>query len=277
MLVRLARALGEGPAEAAIGAAWGGMFQVSPRETIGKSLWQTGIYDLTVSEVLWRLTPRGGVAVDVGANLGYTSVLLAKRVGDAGRVVAYEPNEELSDRLHGNLVRNQVADRVELRGCALSERPGTGRFIVPESAEANEGLGRLAEGDDQGMGKTVELSSIDHDFPTDDIDVLKIDVEGHEAAVLRGAERSLREGRTRHVVFEEHEGPTSETCQLLQSWGYELRQLGWSLPGPVMERLGGPRLCKTYEPPSYLATRDLAAATKAMNAPGWVTLKHHED
>ena len=67
---------------------WGVELEVDPRETIGRAIWTTGIYDLAVSETLFRLTRSGDLVVDAGANIGYMSGLLAVRAGVTGRARA---------------------------------------------------------------------------------------------------------------------------------------------------------------------------------------------
>src|ERR687886_1998553 len=67
---------------------WGVDIRVRPTETIGSSICRLGVYDLTVSEVIWRLLEPGEQAVDVGANIGYMTSLMAARVGKTGNVTS---------------------------------------------------------------------------------------------------------------------------------------------------------------------------------------------
>src|SRR6266436_10220417 len=80
-LKRLTRLLSAEPDSAEVVLPWGLRMRIRPREDLGRELWHKGIYDLTLCEALWRLLDRGESAIDVGANVGYTSGLMAARSG----------------------------------------------------------------------------------------------------------------------------------------------------------------------------------------------------
>src|SRR5882724_1375106 len=71
---------------------WGLRVAVNPHESIGKSLLTHGVYDLAVSETIWRLTEPGDSCLDVGANIGYMTSLLAVRAAESGKVFSFEPH-----------------------------------------------------------------------------------------------------------------------------------------------------------------------------------------
>ncbi len=247
----------------AVTLPWGATVRVNPAETIGRAVWTTGVYDLAVCEVLFRLMPSGGAAIDAGANVGVLATLLATRAGPAGRVECFEPHPLLVERL-----RDNVGPRVAVHAVALSDRAGLARLVTPPEFATNEGLGRLADGPTCD-GFEVPTATLDGLFPTACFDALKLDVEGHEAAVLRGARGLLQRGAIRHVVFEDHAVATSVAAAILTSAGYTLWQLGWSLRGPATAALNAPRLCRSYEAPSFLATLDPAGAAALLAPRGW--------
>jgi hypothetical protein len=73
----------------------------------------------------------------------------------------------------------------------------------------------------------MKVETIDDVLGAECVDVMKLDVEGSELHVLGGAAQALRAGRIRHIVFEEHQGPTSDVVRLLESMGYAvLRSVG---------------------------------------------------
>lgn len=273
---RLARRVGQlliapptGPT--AVTLPWGATLTVNPGETVGRAVWTTGVYDIAVSEALFRLVPFGGRAIDAGANVGYMTSLLAAKVGPPGRVESFEPHPVLGQRLRDNV--RHAAAAVEVHALALSDAAGVARFVLPAGFSCNEGIGHLApENHALTANETaieVPTATLDGLFPNDRFDVLKLDVEGHEAAVLRGARGLLGRGAVRHVVFEDHAIATSEAAGILSAAGYAVFQIGWALRGPVLASLGAPRLCRDYEAPSYLATLDPAAATAALAPRGW--------
>lgn len=273
---QLARRVGQllaapptGPA--AVQLPWGATLTVNPGETVGRAVWTTGVYDIAVSEVLYRLVPFGGRAIDAGANVGYMTSLLAAKVGPPGRVESFEPHPVLGQRLRDNV--RHAAAAVEVHALALSDAAGVARFVLPAGFSCNEGIGHLARGNQPPAPDetTIEVptATLDGLFPNDRFDVLKLDVEGHEAAVLRGARGLLGRGAVRHVVFEDHAIATSEAAEILHAAGYAVFQIGWALRGPVLAGLAAPRLCRAYEAPSYLATLDPAGATAALAPRGW--------
>lgn len=131
----------------------------------------------------------GDTVIDIGANLGYYTMLAADLVGETGRVVAIEPNPEVFRRLSASVSVNGFAARVSARNVALagpgesgerpffvpSGEPKNGRFLAPH--EDRERLARCGT-----LGK-VALGRLDpDDFQR--VDFIKIDVEGAELAVL---------------------------------------------------------------------------------------------
>src|ERR1700682_4087610 len=64
---------------------WGTSIYVHPEHHIGRAIWHLGLYDLAVTEALWRLVDSGELAVDIGANIGYMTGVMAVRAGASGR------------------------------------------------------------------------------------------------------------------------------------------------------------------------------------------------
>lgn len=275
LMLRAFRSVGPRPPSAVvIRLPWGVAIEIDPGEDIGRAIWTTGVYDLAVSEVLWRLATPGATAVDLGANIGYMTGLLAVRCGPAGRVLAVEPNPLVLPRLRGNVARVTVASgaaRVAVHPVAASDRAGTARLACPASFEGNNGVGYLTT--ELGGGQTEVPTARLDDLVGEPVQVMKVDVEGHEATALRGCERLLAGGQIRHLIFEEHGGPDSETCRLLASHGYTMFQLGWTMRGPTLSEPGRPAVVRPYEAPSYLATISPTDAEAACRPRGWEVLR----
>ena len=68
---------------------------MNPKETIGRAILRLGVYDLCVSESICRLLDPGESAIDVGANLGYMTSLMAAKAGKCGSVESFEPHPDL--------------------------------------------------------------------------------------------------------------------------------------------------------------------------------------
>ncbi|HVE80139.1 MAG TPA: FkbM family methyltransferase [Gemmatimonadaceae bacterium] len=143
---------------------------------------------------------RGRTAADVGANIGMTTLALL-HVAGARRVVAVEPEPRNVADLRGNLTRNGVSERVAVHHAAASDRAGT---VTLELADVNYGDHRVRTAERSADGPfgeaarptiSVTARTLDELLEGEaDIAVLWIDVQGHDAAVLRGAARTAARG-----------------------------------------------------------------------------------
>jgi FkbM family methyltransferase len=169
---------------------------------------------------LAALVPRGGTAIDVGANQGIFSYALA---GIADRVVAFEPNPD-----YAFFARWMLRGRAEVHALALSDRAGHASFTVPISEQGMvlHLAGSLKPTHAQFLRfKTyaVEVRRLD-DFGFTDVRFLKADVEGSEREVLDGARATI--ARDRPVILLEllsgtHENPAAITMAICESFSYE--------------------------------------------------------
>jgi FkbM family methyltransferase len=177
-----------------------------------------GLYE---QELRRRIIPEiRGVFVDVGANVGFWSVPAAARVA----VVAFEPNPWAAEHLSVNAGLNDL--EIDVRTQAVSSRPGRLNLYASDLEEdaSQATLHRTAV---QGSAEEISVPVVTLDEAVDEVDTLKIDVEGHEEEVLRGAESLLGSRTPRVVVIEllgwrlAHAGSTPErVVLLLESYGY---------------------------------------------------------
>jgi hypothetical protein len=113
---------------------------------IASHLMMEGFWEMWVTEAMMRLLRRGAVVADVGANLGYFTLLMADLTGAEGRVLSFEPNPELARRLRKSIAINGFARFTDFYQCGLggaegwavmdvqSDQPGGGRTIPIEAA-----------------------------------------------------------------------------------------------------------------------------------------------
>ena len=132
----------------------------------------------------------GATVLDVGANVGAYTVLFAQWAGAAGRVIAFEPSPETIAGLREHVRINAVADRVEIVDAAVSSGEGTASFDCAGASGANALV--AADGGIAGA-ITVRTTSLDRFCESRGLrpSVIKIDVEGAELDVLRGARQTL--------------------------------------------------------------------------------------
>jgi FkbM family methyltransferase len=268
------------PENADVLLPWGHLIRVRPREAIGACIWRVGIYDVCVSECLWRLMDPGEVAVDIGANIGHMTSVMASRAGKQGKIISVEPHPELFEELHFNVSRWQslmdVPDIV-LHNLALSDRPGRALLHIPHGFRANRGTASLLEPSGQETEREshpVDVNTLDALlYGNDKIGVLKIDVEGHELAVLQGSMELLRNGHARDIIFEEHGMPPTPVIALLRENGYVVFHMGQRLRGPEILDIRQPYIPKVVHPPSFLATIDPQRALARLSERGWRVLR----
>ncbi|HSZ36329.1 MAG TPA: FkbM family methyltransferase [Acidimicrobiales bacterium] len=151
---------------------------------------RSGTYEPHLTAVFERLCRSGMTVVDVGANLGYFSLLASKLVGPAGRVVALEPNSENCRLLLSSLRLNDISN-VELFPVAASKAPGWAYYAT--HVGSNGGL--VDDGDLLSrFGTVVPTFPLDH-LVDGKVDLLKMDVEGAEGLVVQGASRIIEKDR----------------------------------------------------------------------------------
>jgi FkbM family methyltransferase len=177
-----------------------------------------------------RLRP-GMTFVDAGANEGLYTLFGARRVGPQGRVLSVEPSTREFERLKSNVAANRLGNVLLVRA-ALSDRVGTAMLQVAENRHSGQNtLGSFAYAIqlyEQSETDVIPLDVLCKRHGIDRIDVLKMDVEGAELSILRGATSMLR----RHppiILFElfnrslhQQQASTQEVVDLLLALDYKL-------------------------------------------------------
>lgn len=166
---------------------------VDPRdESVGVYIITRGFWENHVGRILAALVSEGDHVVDVGSNIGYHAVAMAARVGRSGSVTAIEANPHLARLAAMSLRFNRYDDRTSVIQKAASDTAGTVRFTT---SGRNGGGGHLhfpnsTLGEDTQILEVETVRLDDLDLPS--IRLIRIDTEGAEAMVLRGAERLLQ-------------------------------------------------------------------------------------
>lgn len=180
-------------------------FLAQPYVNLGWHVIYFWSYEPELRRLFAQALPPGGIAVDVGANVGWHSLLMARLVGPQGRVFAAEANPSIRKRLMDNLALNYF-DQVQVIPYAIGDSETTVAFHAPDATALGSGSGHVVAGDASVPSDTirVETRRLDSILAAADcqrLDLVKIDVEGHEWPVLRGAEASISRFRP-HIVFE---------------------------------------------------------------------------
>jgi FkbM family methyltransferase len=159
----------------------------------------SGTYDDDKISALLSFLRQGGVALDVGANIGFHTVPMALFASKLGaHVVAIEPVSFNLLWLHNNLVLNDCLNYVDIRKTGLSDKRGKSEIVLSEdfSLGAKAGTALIADSDMFGpefKREVIELETLDHLWESVDgrLDVIKLDIEGHEANCLKGGKQVL--------------------------------------------------------------------------------------
>ena len=167
---------------------------------LDKFVWQSGpFWEPDVCAMIQRFVKPGWICVDVGANIGRMTLLLARLVGPYGRVIAFEPLPSNARLLQEKCAFWHYRERVRVENMAVSDGsddhlwlfPGRGRGC----AEWNI-MGYDINGNKTEPEMEIAATSLDAYFPVSShLDLVKIDVEGAEAKVLAGMRRLLHEAR----------------------------------------------------------------------------------
>jgi FkbM family methyltransferase len=183
------------------------LYVIRSDPVVGRELLASGRYEPHVTERLRRCLVPGGVFVDIGANVGYYTLLAARLVGSAGRVIAFEPNPTSLRVLLLNTL--PAGGTIRVYPFAVSDREGFLSLMRIVSIASSK---RVAEEElrypsDVTLTYAVRLDDALCDEQR--IDVLKCDVDGHDYLAIRGGQATL--ARTHPVVFAEFNPGTLRT------------------------------------------------------------------
>jgi FkbM family methyltransferase len=211
----------------------------SLQESVGFHLLVDGVYESELlGFMLGKLQPTGAAAagvvfVDVGANIGSFTLPVAKSLGAGGRVIAVESSPTVFPYLKRNVELNGLTN-VSLAQCAASD---TDLQEVPfyEAPIDSFGMGSLGA---QFSGKPISvitrtLDSILSERSVDRVDLIKVDVEGFEVGVFKGAAKLLNGPGAPHIVFEFCDwaedrvpgGQRGNAQRVLKDYGYRIWKL----------------------------------------------------
>ena len=186
-----------------------------------------GNWEPAVTQAIVSNAKRGMCAFDIGAHLGYYSLLLAKCVGPTGRVVSFEPSLVNFSTLQRNILLNNL-DTVELINLAVFSKSGTVEMSVSstDTASGDWSISRRANGD----SIQVQTISLDQFCEANQVlpDFLKIDVEGAEYDVLMGGRETIGRSQPTMLIELHHfdgELAANRVPDLLNLWNYRIQWL----------------------------------------------------
>lgn len=164
-------------------------------DPVSLSIARDGVWEAFESELVWKCLAPGDTFVDVGANLGYFSVLAAHRVGSTGCVIAFEPEQNNFALLQRNIDLNP-ASHYHLHNVALSDAEGRGHLFLNLQNRGDhqiyETAGRIAQ--------SIVMHRADDLLAADvPINLIKMDTQGAEHHIIQGMAESIARN-ARHLV-----------------------------------------------------------------------------
>lgn len=169
-----------------------------------------------------KVLAAGDVVLDIGANVGYLTRMIARRVGPSGVVHAFEPAPAALRLLEAN---TRDLEHATCHGIALSNTHGTATFSVRAKGDTSS-IGAAADARDRIVVRVETIDRLFQDAPR--IDFVKIDVEGYEWEVIDGAKSVLQRCKPL-VYFEYLEAAAAERGFSLASFAELLEPLGYRL------------------------------------------------
>jgi FkbM family methyltransferase len=199
---------------------------------IEKDYW-LGSYESNLQRALSEHVTPGMVIYDLGANIGYISLLAARLTGEKGRVFSFEALPSNQERLRKNIRLNAGIAAIELEAKAAAEKSGKANFLVHHSG----GMGKMqgSDGRDEAYQQEIEVETISlDDFVfvegNQAPNLIKIDIEGGEDKAIRGMEGVLKKHRP--TLFLELHGQkvAAKVWEILSSHAYSMHSLQRGYP-----------------------------------------------
>ncbi len=184
------------------------------------------------TQFLESVVEEGMNAIDIGANIGITSMAIARKIGKGGKVYSFEPAPEYFNILRKNISLNGLEDVVNVRELAVTDQVGRACFC-------QKGLSTgivFAEGVERFKVRTISLDRFLNEERIERIDLINMDCEGSELMALQGARETLR--RNRLLIFcEIHHDFLRQLGQSVEDVVAYLQSLGFHVQGVSLDEL----------------------------------------
>lgn len=201
---------------------------IDSKDSLGLSI--HGSYESFETELVKKIVKKGNIVLDIGANIGYYTLVFSKLVDVEGKVFAFEPELENFRLLEKNVLLNKYSN-VILENVALSNKNGTAKLYL---SEERNGMHRIYPSHFcQEKYLEVDMISLDDYFKNKtlnkEISFIKIDVEGSEFGVLQGMKNLLEKNKHLKILIEfnpsgikEFGANPKDVLNLLQQYGFKI-------------------------------------------------------
>ena len=197
-----------------------------------KDYW-LGTYESDLQAAFQKYCKPGMVVYDIGANIGYISLMAAKMVGKDGRVIAFEPLPANCERFRKNAALNELQSIISLQQAAVIDHRGKITFMVHRSGAMGKAQGSL--GRDEEYMDRIEVDAIGlDDFIFHDLnpqpDLIKMDIEGGETLAVDGMQRTLHEVRPTILIEIHSHAALEKVWHAFHSADYQIYRMQKGFP-----------------------------------------------
>ncbi|AWB46223.1 FkbM family methyltransferase [Paenibacillus sp. CAA11] len=191
-----------------VNLGYGGYLTISSQDlSLMPTLVSTGVFEVPLTKYFINNVKPGETIVDIGANVGYFTLLAAKLVGEKGKVIAFEANSQLVDYIKDNLAMNWITENVSVINKACYS---CNQFLEFNTSEKFHGYSSIHDKPaddnlvDTYITHKVEAVALDRELSNYEgvIDLLKIDIEGGEYHAFKGMQSLIESKRIKKISFE---------------------------------------------------------------------------
>lgn len=239
-----------------------GLICVNLATEIGYKIIFHGYHDPAMAKVLRHITRPGHTCIDIGANIGSYTILMAFAAGPGGRVFALEPQPEVAADLLKNVALNRLTNVAVLQA-ALTERDGETPLFTQAQDATNQMISSLRPGvapnERELTVKTISARTLEQALGDRGCDVIKMDVNGAELLLLREMGGLIARCRPSLIVefrkplWERFGTRIEDALELFRSWGYDLYSISKGLTRPLGS--GVPDICNLLCVPSLTCAK----------------------
>ena len=183
-----------------------------------------GYWEMPTTEAIVQCLRPGMIAADVGANVGYFTMLMADLTGPGGKVIAFEPNPAMAERIKRSAYLNGFSNRIDIYPVALDCEHRQVSFLMPSDEPKNAYI-RPYEGLELTGAVILEAERLDSRAEWREIEFLKIDAEGAEENIWAGAAGLRTADRLKTIILEFQPGRYSSAVAFIKNicaWGFTL-------------------------------------------------------
>lgn len=195
-----------------------------------------GYWEMWITNVFINLVEDGMNIVEIGTNVGYYSLIFASKVGESGKLFAFEANPQIFDMLHQTIEINGFLNRVELVNKAIMNSSGKISFNI---LKRHHGSGSIVKFSDEHLERSrdeieiidIDTISLDEYFNNRDIkiDIIKIDAEGSEPYIFDGMKKLINGNHNIIIICEFNPALIYDAKRDPRKFLEEIKQYGFSL------------------------------------------------